>query len=257
MAILEVVKVSKRFGGLEALSSVDFSMESGEILGLIGPNGAGKTTLFNVISGVMKPSDGRIIFRGEDITGKKPYQIARKGLMRTLQATRLFSNLTVLENVRMACQSLARGGILGEILGLASAKQREKEMLEVTQDVLKQVGLEACSAETAKNLPHGFQRALGVAMALAPKPKLLCLDEPVTGMNLEEIRFMTNLIQSIRQTGITILVIEHHMRVIMGICDRIVALNFGKMIAEGSPEHIQNNPNVIQAYLGRPEDYVA
>jgi len=255
MALLEVVKVTKRFGGLEALKDLDLQVESGELAGLIGPNGAGKSTLFNVISGVMRPTSGKIFFQGEDITGMKPYRIAEKGLVRTFQATKLFMNLSVLANVEIACHIAAKPNTAGEVIGLTSVKQRENEAQQMAIGIVKKTGLETVSGELAKNLPHGYQRALGVAIALATRPKLLCLDEPVTGMNIEETRFMTELISRIRQEGTTILLIEHTIRVVMDICDRITVVNFGKKIAEGKPKEIKSNKDVIEAYLGT-EEYV-
>lgn len=255
MRLLEVVKVTKRFGGLEALKDLDLRVESGELAGLIGPNGAGKSTLFNVISGVMRPTSGKVFFQGEDITGMKPYRIAEGGLVRTFQATRLFSSLSVLANVEIACHIAAKPNTVGEVIGLASVKQRENEARQMAIGIVKRTGLETVSGELAKNLPHGYQRALGVTIALATRPKLLCLDEPVTGMNIEETRFMTELISRIRQEGTTILLIEHSIRVVMDICDRITVLNFGKKIAEGKPKEIKSNKDVIEAYLGG-EEYV-
>jgi len=254
MAILKVVKVTKYFGGLEALKDVDLRVESGEIAGLIGPNGAGKSTLFNILSGVYRPTNGKVFFQGEDITGMKPHRIAGKGLVRTFQATRLYANLSVLSNVYVACHIPAKTNIVGDIMGLPSTKRRESESWQRTIDIVKLAGLEAVGQHLARNLPHGYQRALGVAIALATGPKLLCLDEPVTGMNVEEVRFTMGLIEKIRQEGISILLIEHAMRVVMGICDRITVLNFGRKIAEGKPDEIQANKDVIEAYLGRPEE---
>jgi len=257
MAILEVAGVTKRFGGLEALRDVGLKVEAGELAGLIGPNGAGKSTLFDVLSGVTRPTSGKVFFQGEDITGMKPHRIAEKGLVRTFQATRLFSNLSVLANVYIACHIPARTNIAGDVMGLPSVRQRENEAQERAMDIVRLAGLELVKDELAKNLPHGYQRTLGVAIALATGPKLLCLDEPVTGMNIEEIQFMIGLIEKIRQRGITILLVEHHMRVVMGICDKIVVLNFGMKIAEGKPDEIQGNKDVIESYLGRPEEDAA
>ena len=254
MAILEAVKVTKRFGGLEALKDVDLRVESGEIAGWIGPNGAGKSTFFNVISGVDRPTSGRVFFQGEDITGMKPHRIAEKGLVRTFQATRLYANLSVLSNVYVAGHIPAKTNIVGDIMGLPYIRERESKAWQKAIDIIKLVGLESISEVLAKNLPHGYQRALGVAIALATGPKLLCLDEPVTGMNAEEARFMMSLIERIRQQSISILLVEHAMRVVMNICDRITVLNFGRKIAEGKPDEIQGNKDVIEAYLGRLEE---
>ncbi len=257
MAILEVTSVTKRFGGLEALRDVDLQVEAGDIAGLIGPNGAGKSTLFNVLSGVTRPTSGKVFFQGEDVTGMKPHRIAEKGLVRTFQATRLFANLSVLTNVSMACHIPARTNIAGDIMGLPSVRRRENEARQRAMDIVGLAGLEPVKDELAKNLPHGYQRILGVAIALATGPKLLCLDEPVTGMNVEETQFMIGLIEKIRQQGITILLVEHHMKVVMSVCDKIVVLNFGMKIAEGKPDEIKGNKDVIEAYLGRPEEDAA
>lgn len=254
MSILEVAKVSKNFGGVRALTDIDLRIESGELLGIIGPNGAGKTTFFNIISGVMAPSSGKIFFLDEDITRMKPNQIAKRGLVRTFQATRLFGNLSVLENIRIACHIPAKANIFGDVFGFPSSRRREYEIRKKAFDIVKLAGLENVHTELAKNLPHGHQRALGVAIALAARPTLLCLDEPVTGMNAEETRFMMRFVERMRQEGITVLLIEHSMKVVMGICTRVVVLNFGKRIAEGTCAEIQNNKAVIEAYLGRPEE---
>ena len=253
MEILKVVKITKYFGGLEALKDVDLSVESGDIAGLIGPNGAGKSTFFNVISGVDKPTSGRVFFQGEDITGMKTHRTAEKGLVRTFQSTRLFSDLSVNDNVYVACHIPAKTNLIGDILGLPHIKRKQGEAWQKARDIIKMAGLEAVSQDLARNLPHGYQRVLGMAIALAAEPKLLCLDEPVTGMNSEEIQFMMGLIEKVRQQGISFLLIEHAMKVVMGICDRITVINFGRKIAEGKPDEIQGNEDVIEAYLGRPE----
>jgi branched-chain amino acid transport system ATP-binding protein len=254
MELLKAVKITKYFGGLEALKDLDLSVESGEIAGLIGPNGAGKSTFFNVISGVYKPTSGRVFFQGEDITDMKTHTTAEKGLVRTFQATRLFSDLSVNDNIYVACHIPSKTNLIGDILGLPLIKHRDGEAWQNAMDIVKMSGLEVVSQDLARNLPHGYQRVLGMAIALAAKPKLLCLDEPVTGMNGEEIQFMMGLIEKIRQQGISILLIEHTMKVVMGICDRVTVINFGRKIAEGMPDEIQGNEAVIEAYLGRPED---
>ncbi|MFC1950422.1 ABC transporter ATP-binding protein [Chloroflexota bacterium] len=254
MTLLEVKKITKRFGGLTAINDLDLQVESGELAALIGPNGAGKSTFFNVISGVMRPTSGKVFFEGKDITGIKPHRIAEKGLVRTFQGTTLFSHLSVLKNVEIACHIAAKPNTIAAILGLPSSKQREEETRQFAADIVKLVGLDTVTEELARNLPHGYQRTLGVAIALATRPKLLCLDEPVTGMNVEEVQFMTELISKIRKEGTTVLLIEHTMRVVMGICDRITVINFGGKIAEGTPEEIKNNKDVLEAYLGGEED---
>lgn len=252
MAILEVVKVTKHFGGLQALKDVDLKVESGELRAIVGPNGAGKTTLFNVIAGVYPPTSGKILFQGEDITGMKPHRIADKGLVRTFQSTALFKRLSVLENVEIGCHIPAKTNTFAEIVGMASLRRSESEMRQRAINIVKLAGLEKLSEELADNLTHGYQRALGVAIALAAEPKVLCLDEPVTGMNVEETEFMMGLIQRVRQEGITVLLVEHHMKVVMTICDKITVLNFGRKLAEGKPEEIKHNQDVVEAYLGKP-----
>jgi branched-chain amino acid transport system ATP-binding protein len=257
MTILEVKGLTKAFGGVEALSAVDLSVTAGDVVGVIGPNGAGKSTLFNVLSGVMKPTRGRIVFQGKDITGMRPHRIAARGLVRTFQGTELFSDLSVIDNVRVACAIPARVNPLADVAGLPSVKRKEAEMTSRAAEIVELTGLAPVTHKLARDLPHGYQRALGVAVALATGPQVLCLDEPVTGMNMEETESMIQLIDRIHQQNITILLVEHHMKVVMTVCQRIVVLNFGKKIAEGSVDEIQNNEDVIEAYLGRPEDDVA
>jgi branched-chain amino acid transport system ATP-binding protein len=257
MAILEVHQLGKRFGGLEALSEVDLTVEPGEIIGVIGPNGAGKSTFFNLLSGVMKPTAGRVVLEGHDVTGRKPHAIAKRGLVRTFQGTILFSDLSVLDNVLVASHIPARPNLVADLIGSPAVRGREREVRRQADEILELAGLAAVRHKLAKDLPHGHQRALGVAAALASEPKLLCLDEPVTGMNADEIEAMLGFIARIRERGITILLVEHSMRVVMSVCERIMVLNFGRKIAEGGVEQIQNDPQVIEAYLGRPEDDVA
>ncbi len=249
MAMLEVRGLSKNFGGLAALHSLNLDIDKGEIRGVIGPNGAGKTTLFNVISGVYTPSGGSITFEGKQIGGLKPSKIAKLGLVRTFQRTALFLNFTVLENVLIARHLHAREGILGAIFG--TARRMEKENEEKALKIVEFIGLGDLKGEIASNLPHGHQRALGVALALATEPRLLMLDEPVTGMNPTETQNMTNLIRKVRdEWGVTIMLVEHDMRTVMGLCEKITVLNFGERLTEGSPKEVTEDKNVIEAYLG-------
>jgi branched-chain amino acid transport system ATP-binding protein len=252
MAMFEVISLSKKFGGLSAISELNLEVEEGEIRGVIGPNGAGKTTLFNVISGVYKPTKGKIVYQGKEISGLKASQIAKIGVVRTFQRTALFHKFTVMENVLVARHLHARAGILGSIFGTARRIERENE--EKASEIIGFMGLSDLRDELAYNLPHGHQRALGIAIALASGPKLLMLDEPVTGMDPTETEHMTGLIKKVRdEWAMTILLVEHDMKVVMGICDKISVLNFGKKLAEGLPKQIIENPDVIEAYLGGEE----
>ncbi len=248
--ILEIKDISKHFGGLAALSEVSFTLEPGEILGLIGPNGAGKTTLFNVVTGFLPPTYGNITFQGEDITGLRPDQVARKGLVRTFQGTNLFQHKTVLENLIIAHHLQVQSGIFALLGNSAQAKADEEAARKGSLEILGYMGLADLKDEMAHNLPHGHQRALGVAIALSARPKLMLLDEPLTGMNPEESRRFIGLIRGLRDRGISLMVVEHDMKAIMGLSDRIVVLNYGRKIAEGPPQEVQNNREVIEAYLG-------
>lgn len=250
MAFLEVRGLTKRFGGLTAVNNLDFVVEEREILGLIGPNGAGKSTVFNLIGGVHAPTAGRVSFRGEDITGLPPHVIARKGIVRTFQATTLLHEYSLLENVRVARHLHLRAGLWGVLLHSRAYRVEERENARRARELLERVGLASLTEELAKNLPHGHQRALGVAIAMATEPIVMMLDEPLTGMSREEASALMGIIQKIREGGITILLVEHDMRAVMGLCDRIVVLNYGNKIAEGSPEEVRGNSAVIEAYLG-------
>lgn len=247
-ALLEVDRVSKRFGGLAAVDELSFSVEKGEIRGLIGPNGAGKTTTFNVISGFYPPTSGEIFYRGQRITGLKASDVARLGLVRTFQATTLFEEFSVLENILVGCHLHARVALWSAIVG--TSRRVEETAHERALEMLDFMGLRERQDELAKNLPHGLQRALGLAVALAADPRLLLLDEPFTGMNPEETRHMMALVEKVRGRGVTLLVVEHDMRAVMGLCDKITVLNFGRLLAEGSPDEIRTNEQVIEAYLG-------
>jgi branched-chain amino acid transport system ATP-binding protein len=248
MALLELDRVSKRFAGLTAVRDLSFRVEEGEIRGLIGPNGAGKTTTFNVISGFYRPTAGAIRYRGKPISGLKTSRIAADGLVRTFQSTTLFHEMTVLENMLVGCHLRARSGLFAAIFGTDHARCRAAE--QRAREVLDFIGLTQRRDELAANLPHGLQKALGLAIALASAPKLLLLDEPFAGMNSEETRGMMRLVRKIRDGGVTVLLVEHDMQAVMGLCDRITVLNFGELLAEGSPHEIRAHPEVVRAYLG-------
>ena len=247
MALLEARDLTKHFGGLAAVSQFDLTVDTGEIVGLIGPNGAGKTTCFNLLSGFLPPTVGTVTFNGENITGLAPHYIVQRGLIRTFQLTVLFQDMTVLENVLMGLHLHSRRG-LGRLL--FSRRRFPRAEVSWAQEILEFTGLVSHADQLAKNLPHGHQRVLGIAMALAARPRLLLLDEPVTGMNHEESQRVMNLVRTIRDRGMTILLVEHNMKAVMGICERIVVLNFGQKLAEGTPAAVSANPDVITAYLG-------
>ena len=255
MALLELKGLTKYFGGLAAVSELDFSVEAGEIVGLIGPNGAGKTTVFNLISGVFAPTDGEIHFRGEEITGLRPDQVTKKGLARTFQSTILFELFPSVMNVVVGAHLHAGMNFFGTLFNTRGTRHKEQETLARVMDIINFLELGDWAMVPAQDLPHGHQRALGVAIALATEPKLLLLDEPVTGMNPEETAHMMDLIKKIRdERDLTIVLVEHDMKAVMGLCDRLSVLSFGKKLAEGTPEEIQNNKAVIEAYLGVDED---
>lgn len=255
MALLEVCGLTKHFGGLAAVSQLDFDINNEEILGMIGPNGAGKSTVFNMIGGSILPTSGKVIFQGEDITKLSPHQIARRGIVRVFQGNVLFLNFTVVKNVLIGLHLKTGIGLFGFLFGGFSAGRRENALYSKAMEILEMVGLSDAADEIASKQPHGKQRLLGLAIALAAEPKLLLLDEPVTGMNAEEVAAMISLIKALRnKKRITCIVVEHNMKAIMGLCDRIVTLSYGKKIAEGTPTEISENPVVIEAYLGAKQD---
>ena len=254
--LLEVDDVTLRFGGVVALNEVSFHINEGEILGLIGPNGAGKTTCFNVMTGVYQPTSGSVRFMGDSLGGRRKYQITKLGIARTFQNIRLFGNMTALENVLVGADAHHSTGVGTAILRLPKHRREEKEGLDRARDLLKFMGLSRRANELARNLSYGDQRRLEIARALATNPKLLCLDEPAAGFNPAEKGRLMELIRSIRDQGYTVLLIEHDMRLVMGVTDRIVVLEFGRKIAEGVPSAIREDPAVIAAYLGVPDDDV-
>jgi branched-chain amino acid transport system ATP-binding protein len=255
MMMLESKGIHKDFGGVKALSDVHLSVPDDVIMGLIGPNGAGKTTFFNVISGILQASAGDFYFRGKKLTGKRPYYITRTGIARTFQNIQLFTGMTVFENIVAGRHIRTRAGLVRGILGGGLVLREERENREKVDELLDFVQITSERDLPAESLPYGKQRHVEIARALAVEPELLLLDEPSAGMNPKETEDLMELIRAIRKRGVTVLLIEHDMNLIMGICDRIAVLDYGKKISEGTPDEIRNDEKVIEAYLGREEEY--
>lgn len=252
--ILEIKELTKQFGGLTAVNNVSMDVKKGEIFGLIGPNGAGKTTIFNIITGIIVPTKGKVYYYDEEMCGKEPHVIAQKGIARTFQNIKLFGNLTVLGNVLTIAQVQTDYGLIAGFLRSKKCRKQEKEIMEFSMDLIKRIGISKYANSRSRNLPYGVQKRVEIARALALRPKLLLLDEPGAGLNEDESIGMVKLLKDIKdEFDISLIVIDHRMDLIMSLCNKVTVLNFGQLIATGTPEEIQNNPLVIEAYLGVEE----
>ncbi|NLV72714.1 MAG: ABC transporter ATP-binding protein [Actinobacteria bacterium] len=252
--MLRVKGLTKNFGGLKAVGSVDLSIEPGQLVGLIGPNGAGKTTFFNLLTGYLRPSSGKVTFEGKNVTGKKPHYIAGRGMVRSFQQNAIFADFTALENLILAGHIHSGLNCWQAILKTKTCRRREREIYEKAEETLELVGIGDLANAQAGSLAHGHKRMLGIGLALMCEPKLLLLDEPLAGMNIAEVDDTLVLVRRLWEDGLTILLIEHNMRAAMSVCERFLVLNFGRTIAEGTPEEIRSNPEVVKAYLGTAAD---